>query len=190
MNLPYDPWTTVTTRHGLPADEVISALQKAIRRGELEDAVLAAYEMYCTSPELEEYLWTRLQVISAEDVGAGSFTEPVIVDSLYRMHQRLDRGGHDRFLFAVHAVRLLATSQKDRTSDELANWARRSVEAGDELPRIPDHALDMHTRRGQEMGRDERHFLTEAARVTNEVPGRDLTWRRWLLDQLDQEPRR
>jgi replication-associated recombination protein RarA len=186
MSLPYDPWTQVTTRHGLPADEVISALQKAIRRGELEEAVLLAYEMYATSAELEEFLWTRLQVISIEDVGSGTFDEPVVVDTLYRMHQRIDRGLGDRFLFAVHAVRLLVTSTKDRTSDELSNWARRAVESGERMPWIPDHALDMHTRRGQEMGRDEYHFLTEAAYVENEVPGRDLTWLRRLLDQADR----
>lgn len=30
---------------------------------------------------------------------------------------------------------------------------------------VPDYALDMHTRRGREMGRDVYHFLTEASRV-------------------------
>jgi replication-associated recombination protein RarA len=179
-----DPWTKVQTANGHPADEVISALQKAIRRGELEQAVLLAYEMYCTSPDLEEFLWTRLQVISAEDVGTGSFLEPVIVESLYQMHTRFDRGIGDRFLFAVHAVRLLTTSTKDRTSDELANWARHHVET--ELT-IPDHALDMHTRRGRLKGRGELHFLTEAALVMNEIAGRDRTWRDWLVKRATQE---
>lgn len=180
---PHDPWVDVKTRHGYDADEVISSLQKAIRRGQLEEATLLAYEMYCTSAELEEYLWARLQVISAEDVGTGTWREPVVVEALYRMHQRIDRSAGDRFLFAVHAVRLLVTATKDRTSDELANWARRSVESGERTPQIPDHALDMHTRRGQEMGRDELHFLEVAATVENEVSARDLTWRQWLLDR-------
>lgn len=187
MTIPYDPWAQVKTRHGLAADEVISSLQKAIRRGELEEATLLAYEMYTSSPELEEYLWFRLQVISAEDVGSGTFNEPVIVNALYQMHGRVDRELGDRFLFAVHAVRLLATSPKDRTSDELANWARHSVDSGQRLPLIPDHALDMHTRRGQQMGRDVRHFLTEAAHVENEVEGRDLTWRRRLLERAEHD---
>lgn len=174
----HDPWTTEVTRHGYAADEVISSLQKAIRRGELEEAVVLAYEMFCTSAELEEYLWTRLQVISVEDVGTGTFSEPVVVEALYRMHRRFDRSAGDRFLFAVHAVRLLATATKDRTSDELANWARHHVES---RLRIPDHALDMHTRRGRLKGRGELHFLTEAALVTNEIPDRDLRWRDWLV---------
>ncbi|SCL14412.1 MgsA AAA+ ATPase C terminal [Micromonospora rhizosphaerae] len=177
----FDPWTKVRTLHDLAADEVISAFQKAVRRGELEEATLLAYEMYATSEELEECLWHRLQVISVEDVGSGSFLEPVIVDAVYRMHGRVPRGRGDRFLFAVHAIRLLVGSTKDRTSDELANWAAGVVQNGQRLPQIPDHALDMHTRRGQEMGRDLLHFLETGAFVNNEVPHRDTTYREWLL---------
>lgn len=176
-----DPWTEVRTPHDLAADEVISAFQKAVRRGELEEAILLAYEMYATSEELEEYLWHRLQVISVEDVGSGSFLEPVIVDAVYRMHARVPRERGDRFLFAVHAIRLLVGSSKDRTSDELANWAAGVVQSGQRLPQIPDHALDMHTRRGQEMGRDLLHFLETGAYVNNEIPNRDKTYRDWLV---------
>ncbi len=125
---PHDPWTLVKTIHGLNADEVISSFQKSIRRGLLENAVLLAYEMSITSAELEEHLWTRLMVISVEDVGNGSFMEPVIVDALYRMHQRYPRGAGDRFLFATHAIRLLATGQKDRITDEMVNWAKLEVD--------------------------------------------------------------
>jgi replication-associated recombination protein RarA len=65
-----DPWVDVKTRHGLAADEVISALQKEIRRGQVENAALLAYEMVTTSPELEAFLWRRLLVISIEDPGS------------------------------------------------------------------------------------------------------------------------
>ena len=47
-----DPWVKVRTRHDFAADEVISALQKEIRRGNTENAALLAYEMATTSPEL------------------------------------------------------------------------------------------------------------------------------------------
>ena len=33
-----DPWAKMTTRNGLAGDEVISALQKSIRRGKEKDA--------------------------------------------------------------------------------------------------------------------------------------------------------
>jgi replication-associated recombination protein RarA len=183
--LPKDPWQRVQTEHGFHADEAISAFQKSIRRGLLENALLLAYEMFVTSAELEEHLWARLTVISVEDVGSGSFLEPVIVDTLYRMHQRFPRAAGDRFLFAAHAVRLLATSPKDRTTDEMANWAQLVVNIHGERPEIPDVAYDMHTRRGQEMGRGLEHFLNEGARVENERPGRDTTYRQRLLAAIE-----
>ena len=59
-----DPWTLVETVHGFNVDEVTSAFQKSIRRGLVENALLLAYEMTSTSPELEEHLWARLTVIN------------------------------------------------------------------------------------------------------------------------------
>ncbi|MEL6270602.1 MAG: AAA family ATPase [Chloroflexota bacterium] len=174
-----DPWTRVTTAHGLQADEVISAFQKEIRRGNVENAALLACEMMVTSTELEAFMWFRLQVISVEDIGYGNPNAPVLVDTLYRMHQRIPRPHGDRYLMAIHAVRILCESQKERGSDDLKNWAFNALE-NDHLPHIPDYALDMHTQRGQEMERDFYHFLTEAAKVMPEMPDRDRTY----LDQL------
>ena len=42
----YDPWQSITTRNGYAGDEVISALQKSIRRANEEDACKFAYELY------------------------------------------------------------------------------------------------------------------------------------------------
>lgn len=182
-----DPWTRVRTLHDFPADEIISSLQKEIRRGNTENAALLAYEMLTTSPEMEEYLWGRLQVISVEDVGYGRVDAPVLVETLYQMHFRVTRPRGDRYLFAIHAVRVLSQSHKERGSDELLSWLQRSVEEQGNLPQIPDYAIDMHTQRGQEMGRDYRHFLTEASKVMPEMPGRDFTYRDRLLALIDPE---
>ena len=67
-----DPWASVTTSTGLPADEVISTLQKSIRRGDVRNAVLCALDLAATSPELDTFLWDRLHVIAVEDVGFGN----------------------------------------------------------------------------------------------------------------------
>jgi replication-associated recombination protein RarA len=181
-----DPWTRVRTIHDLPADEVISSLQKEIRRGHTENAALLAYEMLTTSPEMEAYLWHRLQVISVEDVGYGNLQAPVLIETLFQMHQRIPRPRGDRYLYAIHAVRVLCQSQKERGSDELLNWISRMVEEQGMLPQIPNYALDMHTRRGQEMGRDYSHFLNEASRVEPEMPGRDRTYLDRLLASLKE----
>ncbi len=182
---PADPWQRTSTEHGLAADEVISALQKSIRRGLVDNALLLGWEMYVTSPEMEEMLWSRLCVISVEDVGFGNQQAPMLVETLFQMHKRYPRPEHDRFMFAAHAIRVMAGGPKDRTTDEMASWAKQAVKLGERLPEIPDAALDMHTRRGQEMGRDYRWFVEEASRVIPEIPDKDQTYRRWILDALD-----
>ena len=182
---PPDPWQRTTTEHGLAADEVISALQKCIRRGMTDNALLLGWEMYVTSPEMEAMLWSRLCVISVEDVGLGNAQAPVLVETLFQMHQRYQRPEHDRFMFAAHAIRVMAGGPKDRTTDEMASWAKQTIRLGERLPEIPDFALDMHTGRGQQMGRDYRWFVNEASRVIPELPEKDQKYRQWIIDALN-----
>ena len=169
VSLPPDPWQNVKTKHDIPADEVISGLQKSLRRGLTETALLIAYEMYVTSAEMEEMLWSRLCVIAVEDVGAGNLNLPVLVDTLYRTHSRYLRPLGDRFLFAAHAIRLIAESPKDRTTDDMVNFAKLENVVRDKGPEVPDFAIDMHTKRGWEMGRNYEHFMNEASRVENRI---------------------
>lgn len=179
-----DPWQRTTTQNGFPADEVISALQKSIRRGLAENALLLGWEMFITSPELEEKMWARLQVISVEDVGYGNLDAPVLIDTLYRMHERFPRPEHDRFLFAAHAIRVMASGKKDRTTDDMVNWAKHSMAFGERVPEIPDFAVDMHTGRGEAMGRDYLYFMSEASKVSPEIENKDQTYRDWILAAL------
>ena len=167
-----DPWTHVTSKRGYAADELISALQKSIRRGDIRLALLIGREMFESSAALEEMMWSRLCVISCEDVGDGSYSEPVVVDSLYRMHERLDRSFGDRWLFATHAIRFLAERVKDRTSDEWANLTMHAINAAEQPFEIPDYAIDVHTRRGQLEGRTVDDFWEDGATLANEREGR------------------
>jgi replication-associated recombination protein RarA len=182
---PPDPWQRTTTEHGFAADEVISALQKCIRRGLTDNTLLLGWEMYLTSPELEAMLWSRLAVIAVEDIGLGNPTAPILVETLFQQHQRHPRPQHDRFLFAAHAIRVLAGGQKDRTTDDMVNWARNAVALGERRAEIPDFALDMHTRRGAEMGRDYRWFVDEASKVSPQIADRDETYRNWIIAALE-----
>ncbi len=181
-----DPWQAVKTYNGYPADQIISALQKEIRRGNTENAALIAHEMVITSPALEDYLWQRLMVISVEDIGFGDPNAPVLINSLYQMICTFDRSLGERKLFAVHAVRYLCGCQKDRTSDEMIVWVNLMAAQGAAQPEIPDYALDMHTAAGQEMGRGRRHFFEIGAQLNPEVPDRDLTYRDRIMEILDE----
>lgn len=184
MTAVHDPWTQVRTRHDFPADEIISALQKEIRRSNTENAVLIAYEMATTSPQLEAYLWKRLQVIAVEDIGWGDLHAPILIRALCETVDSWDRGDGERLLFAVHAVRFLCACRKDRSSDEMINWVIHAVEQEGRRPEIPDYAIDKHTRRGQEMGRGLRHFWEVGARLAPELTGRDITYRERVLKIL------
>jgi replication-associated recombination protein RarA len=186
-NLQGDPWTRVQTIHGFAADELISALQKSIRRGLVENAGLVAYELYASGPEFEDQVWRRLEIISVEDVGFGRLDAPVLINTLNQMRQRAEQESPDRLIYLVHAVRVLALCPKDRSADEMQNWLRISVDGGTAQPEVFDDAIDMHTKRGQEMGRDFLHWYTNGARVENELPDRDRTYRVRLLEILERE---
>ncbi|WP_050637116.1 hypothetical protein [Candidatus Stoquefichus sp. SB1] len=160
----YDPWSKITTRNGYAGDEVISALQKSIRRGLEEQACMFAYELYVSSPQLEEKLWRRLLTISVEDIGMGNPMAAIMVNNLYRMSREFDYSDGDRSIYFIHAIRYMCQSEKDRSSDLLKNICIKSFAMG-KFPEVPDYALDKHTQRGQAMGRDSFHFLNEASQV-------------------------
>lgn len=147
----YDPWSKIITRNGYAGDEVISALQKSIRRSLEEQACMFAYEMYISSPELLEKMWRRLLTISVEDIGMGDPMAAVLVNNLYQMSKHFDYADGDQPMYFIHAIRYLCSCQKDRSSDLLKNICIKSFAMG-KLPEIPDVALDKHTVRGKAMG--------------------------------------
>jgi replication-associated recombination protein RarA len=177
-------WVAAKTKHGLAADEVISALQKEIRRGHVENAAFLAYEMLATSEELEAKLWQRLQIISVEDVGYGQTDAPVVIQSLFQMHQNFPRPQGDRYLIAVHAVRFLCRCTKDRSSDELFNWVKHAIDTDGQRPVIPDYAIDRHTVVGRQRGRGAKHFRQEGSLVLPGLADRDRTFRNKLQAAL------
>jgi replication-associated recombination protein RarA len=178
-----DVWSRTVTVNGYRADEVRSVLQKSIRRGLVEEAVLAAYELYSTGPEAEEMLWRRLEIITTEDVGTGLPNGPALIEALNRQRQRAVTD--DRWMFSVHAVRLLATASKDRTTMELATWAKTVVGNGERQLTVEDYHVDFHTRRGRAMSRGREHWWQEGARLDNEVEGLTSIWGDYLRAHRD-----
>ena len=117
----YDPWSKIVTKNGYAGDEVISALQKSIRRAKEEDACMFAYEMYISSPQLLEKMWRRLLTISVEDIGMGDPMAAVLVNNLYQMSKNFEYADGDQPMYFIHAIRYLCSCQKDRSSDLLKN---------------------------------------------------------------------
>lgn len=173
-----DPYSQILSPHGIPVDDLVSVLQKEIRRSNVDNAVLAAYEMYTTSPDVAEHLWTRLRLIVVEDVGMGLPLGPLLIDTLHRNFQATPGGD---WMMACHAVRLLARAQKDRTSSEHADWVATKVQLGEALVEVPDYAHCVHTKAGQLMGRGLVQWWENGAQVPDEVADADHQWRDELI---------
>jgi len=174
-----DPYTKLTSPRGIPVDQLVSVLQKEIRRGHVDNAVLAAYEMLSTSADVAEHLWRRLRIIAVEDVGMGEPLAPLLLNCLHENFRAIPDAAT---MMAVHAVRLLATAKKDRTSGEHADLVAAKVKSGELAVTVPDYALCVHTRAGQEMGRGLTHWWENGAQVRNELPTADHSYRDELIE--------
>ena len=69
---------TVKTQNGYDLYELLSALQKCIRRGLEEQAVYFAVELDGFNPTA---LWNRLKIIASEDIGAANPIMPILVET-------------------------------------------------------------------------------------------------------------
>jgi MgsA AAA+ ATPase C terminal len=178
-----DPYTRMTSPRGIPVDQLVSVLQKEIRRGQVDNAVLAAYEMHSTSADVAVHLWQRLRVIAVEDVGMGAPLAPLLLRELQTDY---DASGGTNWMQVVHAVRYLATAPKDRTSAEHADFVRTMVEAGKLVVTVPDYALCVHTRAGQELGRGLLQWWENGALVRDESPSAHHAYRDALISLCRQ----
>lgn len=130
----------------------------------VEEACQHAYELYISGPIFLDKLWRRLLTISVEDIGFGNLNTSVIVNSLNEMRKNFPYDDGDQPIYFIHAIRVLCSSEKDRSSDYLKNIIIKEATMG-KLPEIMDVALDKHTKKGQEMGRGSLHFFEEATKV-------------------------
>jgi replication-associated recombination protein RarA len=154
------------TSRGYDIYELLSALQKDIRRGKEYQAVFWAAELESFNSKM---LWNRLQVIASEDIGVANPFAPLLIDVLERKYDDARKRNNDSYrLFLVHAVLFLARSRKSRIVDDLLNVVYGEIQHEDKKLPIPDYALDMHTLRGKKMGRGFDHFFSEGNKLKNE----------------------
>ncbi len=182
----YDPWAAITSRNGIPGDELVAGLQKSIRRADTEIAVDIAYEMYITSEAFEDKLWRRLTIIAAEDIGFGNVDAITVINNLDEARKKFPYNDGDRPFFFIHAIRFLTRQPKERSSDHLKNLVIKKFEQG-YVPEIPDYAYDCHTVKGRAKGRDVIHFLDEASKVTPLMEGYDDSLRLELREVVKKE---
>jgi hypothetical protein len=141
------------TWRGYRLDEVTSSLQKSIRRGLEDDALFWAIELDHSG--YGEYCWSRLFVVTSEDVGLADPHMPAVIHALYEnwlaIRKRF-RGrrpgpatsiGGERLPLA-HAVLLLARAPKSRIVDHANAWHTHLAEEGIRAKEIPDVPRQAH----------------------------------------------
>jgi len=155
------------TQRGYDIYELLSALQKDIRRGNEYQAVFWAAELESFNPKT---LWNRLRVIASEDIGIANPLAPLVIDVLEKEYDDAMRRENDSYrLFLVHAVLFLARSPKCRIVDDLLLTVYGDIKFKDKKLEIPEYALDMHTIRGKMKGRDIKHFLEVGSKLDSEA---------------------
>jgi hypothetical protein len=158
-----------------------SVLQKAVRRGNAEKAMYAAYKLVSLN---SWSCWKRLGIIADED--AGQPDTIVAVDVLYRKHLVMKKDAKtgeqlswDAKRCAIVAAKILAEAPKDRRGDEFLELmgAIEKHEKDEQLQKIkaeletiPDEALDMHTLQGRRMGRGNLYWIEVSSETKNKTP--------------------
>jgi replication-associated recombination protein RarA len=154
------------TPGGYATGEVVSALQKCIRRGLEDDALYWATELDLAG--YPGHVWKRLKVIACEDVGLGDPLAVVVIHALASLYDDLKKTEtaerHPQRLPFVQAIRYLARAPKCRINDN----ALVAFYFGERDGRpIPDFALDRHTAAGKRKGRGWQHFHDDACKLEN-----------------------
>lgn len=153
------------TPGGYYLDEVISALQKEIRRGNEYNAVYWAVELENFNPKA---LWNRLRVIATEDIGVAEPHAPLIINALESMYVYAKEKKKDEYrMFFVNAVSILARAPKCRIADNLLICLIGDIKLGKRLE-MPEYAIDKHTFRGRRMCRGVKHFVNEGSKTNNQ----------------------
>ncbi len=179
-----------STGGGYDLHELLSALQKCIRRGMEYEAVHFALELEAFGKSGPTILWNRLKIIACEDIGPANPMMPVFIDIMQKNYlaEKSKLGENNCKLYLVNAVVCLCFSQKSRISDDLLNvvYTEREKE-GKTLP-IPEYALDKHTARGKALGKGIEDFFSEGNKLENEAFSNRYTERaKELLKKFNQK---
>jgi len=170
------------TKNGYKLDEVVSALQKEIRRGNELMAKYWALEM--NESGYWRYCFRRMQVIAGEDIGLANPEAMILVSSTFSAllaQERIKKVFHiDNNVIGFVAI-YLARSTKSRHVDYLGGVILKQKEKGWK-PDIPIYAIDQHPERGRDLGKSDYDFFKEGSMIKNKkhIEGEDTIKRECL----------
>lgn len=151
-----------TLPNGVALNEGISILIKEMRRGQELQALYWAMQI---EVRYYKYLWRRLAIFAAEDVGFANPDLIVRIRALWDSYMQIrdessKKGAPDGNLLSM-AVLMCCRTDKNREVDHLKNIIGHLMNEGQWAPAIPEYALDMHTPAGKA------RLKTEADRARN-----------------------
>ena len=185
------------TKNGYQLFDIISLLQKSIRRGDVKLASWCAMEL-CESGH-SAFAWKRLLIISAEDCSNfdkdGNF-HPLTVELLALKHvfDELSQKKNIHKPYKLHLAKaaiLLAKTAHNREVDhsiaighsdllnmkiitkEMINEAISQINENERISEIdiPDYCYDCHTIKGKKLGRNTNDFVKdEWEALANRLP--------------------
>lgn len=162
-----DPDFELRTKNGYMLDEAVSSLQKEIRRGNELMATYWTFEM--NDSGFWRYCFRRLQVIAGEDIGLANPEAMILVSSTYSSLLAQDKVKKiiqvDNNILGF-IVSYLARSKKSRVVDYIGGIIFKRKEQGWK-PEVEDYSLDVHTRRGRELGKTESDFFRTGSLIKN-----------------------
>lgn len=173
------PYHTIA---GFRLDETKSALQKAIRRKNVEEAEFRAWEHSRSHPQK---CWERLKIIATEDVSDPLLT--VAVDVLEKQAKEMGFDDEEGRRLPILAAKWLAEADGDKEAQRAIEYFeerdKEGVDWTDEYP-IKDCALDGHTQRGRRMGRGAKFWALVSGLVKEEeLSPANKKYRKWLFEK-------
>lgn len=170
-------FSQMKTSGGYKLEEVVSALQKSIRRGLERDAVFWAMQL---EEKYWKYLWRRLVIIAHEDIGPASPMIPVLVETARKhyVEWRTERNQPEP-IFLVNTIISMCRAPKSRDADELYILVYGDPNLHLD---VPDYALDMFTSAGRAARRNTAHFYESSALVSPDASDHRYTEKAKQLD--------
>lgn len=171
------PRSSRLDKMGYQFDEVASALQKEIRRGDEEAAVYWGLLLHDASPH---YVWKRVLITAAEDVGLAA---PGVVAQVSALAQAWSFCRQNSWYVSPHhltmAIVLLCRSPKSTEVEDLQSLTLEGQKRG-EKREMPEYALDAHTKAGKQAGASWSDWYRDRHKLFG-VPVNQYTEKLWAL---------
>lgn len=169
---------------GYPLDEVRSAIQKCLRRGQEKESAYWAMEMI--EGGFWRYLLKTCQCIAVEDIGLADPLAIVITTAVEKAIEfKMQKKGLVPTEMIGFLILYLARAPKNREGDDFIEYIKFKRQKGWRL-KIPEWALDQHCERGRKRLKQEgidraEEFYLRGSKLENGIEIQENKYRKKIL---------